>query len=193
MPEVGWSSPESIFRVVVLPAPFGPRNPTTSPARIPSETPSTASTSRCVRRTRLRIAARSPASLTGTLKVFRRSVTRMSYPPSADGSEAATCTPRSAAWIHPISCQPGATQFRRRAARGGRPRPVVPLPSLSVLGEVGRSHLAKAAVDAAVRVGAGQPLLAELGDERVVRVADVGDRRLRRLGDELVGVKGVQP
>ena len=32
LPAVGWSRPESIFSVVVLPAPFGPRNPTTSPA-----------------------------------------------------------------------------------------------------------------------------------------------------------------
>ena len=32
LPPVGYNSPDSILRVVVLPAPFGPRNPTTSPA-----------------------------------------------------------------------------------------------------------------------------------------------------------------
>src|SRR5207249_5201723 len=32
VPLVGYSRPESIFSVVVLPAPFGPRNPTSSPS-----------------------------------------------------------------------------------------------------------------------------------------------------------------
>jgi len=42
MPEVGKSKPHSIFSVVVLPAPFGPRNPTISPCSMQNETASTA-------------------------------------------------------------------------------------------------------------------------------------------------------
>src|ERR671930_628233 len=74
-PAVGNSRPESIFRVVVLPAPLGPRKPTTSPAATSKETPATASTSRWVRANRPRTAARSPSSRTGTTKVLRRSAT----------------------------------------------------------------------------------------------------------------------
>jgi hypothetical protein len=44
LPLVGWTRPVSIFRVVVLPAPLGPKNPTTSPGSIRKETPSTALT-----------------------------------------------------------------------------------------------------------------------------------------------------
>ena len=42
LPLVGWTRPVSILSVVVLPAPLGPKNPTTSPGRILKETPSTA-------------------------------------------------------------------------------------------------------------------------------------------------------
>ena len=45
-PAVGWSRPESIFRVVVLPAPFGPRKPTRSPGATWKSIPSTAFTVR---------------------------------------------------------------------------------------------------------------------------------------------------
>jgi hypothetical protein len=43
-PEVGATSPSSILRVVVLPAPFGPRNPVTRPgstAKLRSDTAAT--------------------------------------------------------------------------------------------------------------------------------------------------------
>ncbi len=43
-PEVGRSSPVKHRKVVVLPAPFGPRNPKTSPARTLSVSPSTPTT-----------------------------------------------------------------------------------------------------------------------------------------------------
>src|SRR4029453_4099773 len=76
-PDDGYSRPDSIFRVVVLPAPFGPRNPTTSPGPISNETASTAFTPRGFRRTRLFTAARRPASRSGTLKIFVSSDTRM--------------------------------------------------------------------------------------------------------------------
>ena len=45
MPLVGCSSPASILSVVVLPAPFGPRKPTTSPRSTVKLTPATARTS----------------------------------------------------------------------------------------------------------------------------------------------------
>ncbi len=45
-PALGKSSPESIFSVVVFPAPFGPRNATISPGCTSKETSSTARTSR---------------------------------------------------------------------------------------------------------------------------------------------------
>src|SRR5205814_5646714 len=76
-PDVGNSSPASIFSVVVFPAPFGPRKPTTSPGAIVNETPSTAWTLRNLRRYRLRTAAFNPESRSGTLNVFRRSSTSM--------------------------------------------------------------------------------------------------------------------
>src|SRR5215204_4170252 len=76
-PDEGYRRPDSIFSVVVLPAPFGPRNPTTSPAPISNEIASTAVTSRVFRLNRLRTAARSPASRSGTLKIFVSSDTRM--------------------------------------------------------------------------------------------------------------------
>jgi hypothetical protein len=41
-PEVGFSSPESIFSTVVFPAPFGPRKPTNSPSSIENVTSSAA-------------------------------------------------------------------------------------------------------------------------------------------------------
>ena len=46
VPAVGRSSVVSIRRVVVLPAPFGPRKPTISPALTVRSTPRTASTVR---------------------------------------------------------------------------------------------------------------------------------------------------
>jgi len=63
LPALGYSSPHSIFRVVVFPAPFGPRNPTTSPASIANEIPSTACVSSIWRRTRLSSDPRNPGSL----------------------------------------------------------------------------------------------------------------------------------
>ena len=45
VPEVGVRSVVSILRVVVLPAPFGPRNPTISPFSTSRSTPATAFTS----------------------------------------------------------------------------------------------------------------------------------------------------
>ena len=41
-PSVGGCSPSMISRVVVFPAPLGPRIPNTSPCRTVNETPSTA-------------------------------------------------------------------------------------------------------------------------------------------------------
>ena len=65
-PSDGCSRPESIFRVVVLPAPLGPKKPTTSPgctAKVIFLTASTVCVWRC---TRLLSAAPSPPSRTGT-------------------------------------------------------------------------------------------------------------------------------
>ena len=62
--------------VVVLPAPFGPRKPTTSPGPISNEIVSTARTCLVFRRTRLRTAARRPASRSGTANVLLSSLTR---------------------------------------------------------------------------------------------------------------------
>src|SRR2546430_15780669 len=76
-PLVGYSRPESIFSVVVLPAPFGPRKPTTSPGSISNEIPSTARTSRHCRLTRPLSAARMPASRSGTRKTFSNPDTSM--------------------------------------------------------------------------------------------------------------------
>src|SRR5207342_2963108 len=76
-PPVGCNSPESIFSVVVLPAPLGPRKPTTSPGSIVNETESTAETSLVSRCTRLRSDARNPCSRTGTLNVLDRLSTSM--------------------------------------------------------------------------------------------------------------------
>src|SRR2546421_1614835 len=45
MPAVGLTSVQSMLIVVVLPAPFGPRNPNTSPLATSNSTPRTASTS----------------------------------------------------------------------------------------------------------------------------------------------------
>src|SRR5688572_11965511 len=71
-PDVGCSSPDSILRVVVLPAPLGPRKPTISPGSIAKLTPPTATTSRWARLTRLFAAALRPGSRTGTLKTLAR-------------------------------------------------------------------------------------------------------------------------
>ena len=49
-PEVGRSSVVSILIVVVLPAPFGPSRPKSSPCSIAKSTPRTASTTRALRR-----------------------------------------------------------------------------------------------------------------------------------------------
>jgi hypothetical protein len=48
-PALGCRSPESIFSVVVLPAPFGPRKPTRSPGSTWKSMPSTALTSSYLR------------------------------------------------------------------------------------------------------------------------------------------------
>src|SRR5208283_3696778 len=63
------------FSVVVLPAPLGPRNPTTSPAARSKEMSSTAAISLERRRTRLRSAAAAPASRSLTTYVFLRFLT----------------------------------------------------------------------------------------------------------------------
>ena len=55
--------------VVVLPAPFGPRKPTTSPGSMSNVTESTARTVRVRRRTRLRSAFVTPGSRSGTSKL----------------------------------------------------------------------------------------------------------------------------
>src|SRR5215471_18877524 len=67
LPAVGRSSVVSIRRVVVLPAPFGPRKPTISPSSTVRSTPRTASTVRF----RLRnVRARPSASIIGILASF---------------------------------------------------------------------------------------------------------------------------
>jgi hypothetical protein len=66
IPEVGWSSPDSILSVVVLPAPFGPRNPTRSPAAISKDTSSTARTVLYVRRNTDLSAASNPGGRSWT-------------------------------------------------------------------------------------------------------------------------------
>ncbi len=42
LPDVGLSRPDSIFKTVVLPAPFGPRKPTSSPSSMEKLTSSAA-------------------------------------------------------------------------------------------------------------------------------------------------------
>src|SRR5471032_1436996 len=59
-PPVGCRSPASTFRVVVLPAPLGPRKPTRSPASMAKLTSSTAFTSSYLRWKSERSAARMP-------------------------------------------------------------------------------------------------------------------------------------
>src|SRR3954452_14865763 len=76
-PPVGCNRPLNIFNVVVLPAPFGPRKPTTSPGSMVNDTESTAVTSRVSRCTRLRTDARRPCSRTGTLNDLDSSSTWM--------------------------------------------------------------------------------------------------------------------
>src|SRR6266571_5520792 len=69
-PLVGYRSPASILSVVVLPAPFGPRNATISPGSIRNVTSRTACTSRYRGRRRARRAPRSPGSRTFTWNVL---------------------------------------------------------------------------------------------------------------------------
>ena len=76
-PPVGWRRPESIFSVVVFPAPLGPRKPTISPGCSTKEMPSTAVTSSRRLRTRLASAAPTPDSRSVTRKDFRSCETRM--------------------------------------------------------------------------------------------------------------------
>ena len=71
-PSLGFSRPESIFSVVVLPAPLGPRKPTTSPGSTLKDTAFTASTSRVRRWNRLLAACHKPGSRSGTRYVFDR-------------------------------------------------------------------------------------------------------------------------
>src|SRR5581483_5871032 len=142
-PEDGCSSPESIFSVVVLPAPFGPRKPTTSPPAMSNPTPSTARTSRVRRRTRLRAAARTPASRSGTTKNLQSSRTRTtesvdttlrtSREDGADCGDGQRCRTRRLYNPHadparlpdvPRAGRPGPRRLRRVAgARARRPRP----------------------------------------------------------------------
>src|SRR5690606_20921761 len=65
-PAVGYRSPVSIFRVVVLPAPFGPRKPTISPGPTRNVMSRTASTVRVSRRARLVSAGGRAAVRTGS-------------------------------------------------------------------------------------------------------------------------------
>ena len=60
--------------VVVLPAPLGPRKPTTSPGAISKEMASTARTSRVLRRTRLFVAATSPGVPLGDVEDLEQPV-----------------------------------------------------------------------------------------------------------------------
>src|SRR5204862_5525357 len=69
-PLVGYKSPASILSVVVLPAPFGPRNATISPGTIRNVTLRTAFTSRYRGRRSARRAPRSPGSRTFTWNVL---------------------------------------------------------------------------------------------------------------------------
>src|SRR5437870_5223319 len=69
-PLVGYKSPASILSVVVLPAPFGPRNATISPGSIRNVTSRTACTSRYRGRRSARRAPRSPGSRTFTWNVL---------------------------------------------------------------------------------------------------------------------------
>src|SRR5438445_185059 len=69
-PLVGYKSPASILSVVVLPAPFGPRNATISPGSIRNVTLRTACTSRYRGRRSARRAPRSPGSRTFTWNVL---------------------------------------------------------------------------------------------------------------------------
>src|SRR5437879_4770366 len=69
-PLVGYKSPASILSVVVLPAPFGPRNATISPGSIRNVTLRTAFTSRYRGRNSARKAPRSPGSRTFTWNVL---------------------------------------------------------------------------------------------------------------------------
>src|SRR5262245_27377278 len=72
VPLVGWRIPLNSLSVVVLPAPFGPIKPTTSPASIENERSRTASIDRYSRRTNERSAARKPAARTGARYVIER-------------------------------------------------------------------------------------------------------------------------
>src|SRR5512137_578700 len=74
-PPLGWSSPERTLRVVVFPAPFGPRNPTRSPAPTEKEMPSTAFTASWRLWKRDRIDAPSPGSRRWTRYSLRNSRT----------------------------------------------------------------------------------------------------------------------
>ena len=53
--------------------------------------------------------------------------------------------------------------------------------------------LTQVGVDAPEDVNSGQQVLGRLDDDAVVGVDDVGDRHLRDLGAQLVGVHDVQP
>src|SRR5207248_4816943 len=63
----------------------------------------------------------------------------------------------------------------------------------SALGAIrGRDRL-ESVPDTAERISPGQIPLGDLRDERVVRVAHVGDRALRGLCEQLVRVEGIEP
>src|SRR5271169_4998253 len=76
-PAVGWMRPVSILRVVVLPAPLGPRKPTISPGLIEKERGLTASTERYLRRKKCLRVLRKPGSEAETRKDLARSVAEM--------------------------------------------------------------------------------------------------------------------
>ena len=76
-PLVGWSRPDRTFSVVVLPAPFGPRNPTRSPRSIVNVTPSTAFTTSYLRCNSDFIADMKPGGRLCTRKCFTRSRARI--------------------------------------------------------------------------------------------------------------------
>ena len=76
-PALGWIRPLSILRVVVLPAPLGPRKPTISPGSTVKLTAFTASTSLVRRRTRWRRVPARPGCLSAMRKVLPRPSQRM--------------------------------------------------------------------------------------------------------------------
>src|SRR5512132_2916144 len=118
-PSVGWSRAESTFRVVVLPAPFGPRKPTRSPAAMEKLTSSTALTFSYGRWKSERRAARSPGGRRCTRYHLRRrstSIMRRQLTVSARRAPSHPEAPHD--FRHPVG---EALQGRRRVGGGLQP------------------------------------------------------------------------